>query len=237
MKKVTKLLGSAVLGTALVLSSGVIAPMNVMAEEVATAREPEFLGEQVGEGWSERWYNTGPVKEYDMQLIREYLPDIANNPTIELFSIKTIANDGVEQDWFVGYIQNGNLYAVSSLMLKASPDFWLVEGIQIGSPVVATPAQSTPVVTTPAPVSTTATPAGQRTPLAQLRSENFPVGSTQVVDYATALNVRRGIGTNHAAFTHLNRGDSITVLEFRSGWVRIDTTRGQGWIYAGYLRR
>ena len=78
---------------------------------------------------------------------------------------------------------------------------------------------------------------GARTPHNQLRAENFPNGSTQTVDYAHFLNVRRGPGVSHAAFTHLARGATVTVLEFRHGWVRINTAHGEGWIYAAYLRR
>jgi len=78
---------------------------------------------------------------------------------------------------------------------------------------------------------------GARTPHAQLQGENFPNGSQQTVDYAHFLNVRRGPGTGYAAFTHLSRGTTVTVLEFRYGWVRISTAGGDGWIYAAYLRR
>ena len=78
---------------------------------------------------------------------------------------------------------------------------------------------------------------GSPTPFSQLRAENFPVGSQQTVDYCFFLNVRRGPGTNHSVFNHLARGDVITVQEYRGGWVRIDINNGQGWIYAGYLRR
>ena len=78
---------------------------------------------------------------------------------------------------------------------------------------------------------------GSPTPVSQLSAAMFPVGSFQTVDYAHFLNVRRGPGVNHAAFNHLARGDVITVLEYRGGWVRVDTNRGQGWIFAGYLRR
>jgi uncharacterized protein YgiM (DUF1202 family) len=78
---------------------------------------------------------------------------------------------------------------------------------------------------------------GSRTPNSQLHAGMFPVGSQQTVDYCHFLNVRRGAGVNHGAFTNLARGNVITVQEYRGGWVRIDTDSGQGWIYAGYLRR
>jgi len=84
---------------------------------------------------------------------------------------------------------------------------------------------------------TAASGLGTRTPHAQLSADNFSVNSTQTVDYCHFLNVRRGPGTSHAAFTHLSRGTVVTVLEFRHGWVRINTDRGEGWIYAAYLRR
>jgi len=78
---------------------------------------------------------------------------------------------------------------------------------------------------------------GSPTPAAQLRAENFPNGSTQIVDYCHFLNIRRGPGTNYTAFSHLARGASVTVLEFRHGWVRISTAHGYGWISAAFLRR
>ena len=78
---------------------------------------------------------------------------------------------------------------------------------------------------------------GSPTPFAQLRAENFPNGSQQTVDYAHFLNVRRGAGVSHAAFTYLSRGTVVTVLEFRNGWVRVNTDRGEGWISAAFLRR
>ena len=78
---------------------------------------------------------------------------------------------------------------------------------------------------------------GSPTPFANLRAEDFPNGSQQTVDYAHFLNVRRGPGVSHAAFTYLSRGTVVTVLEFRYGWVRVNTTRGEGWISASFLRR
>ncbi|MCL1998465.1 MAG: Ltp family lipoprotein [Turicibacter sp.] len=78
---------------------------------------------------------------------------------------------------------------------------------------------------------------GSPTLLSQLRAENFPVGSVQTIDYCHFLNVRRGPGLEHAAFTFLSRGTQVTVLEYSRAWVRIDTDRGQGWISAAFLSR
>jgi len=78
---------------------------------------------------------------------------------------------------------------------------------------------------------------GTRTPIGQIHADMFPVGSEQMVDYCHFLNVRRGAGPRYAAFTHLSRFDRVTVLEFRNRWVRIDTDRGEGWIFAAYLSR
>lgn len=79
--------------------------------------------------------------------------------------------------------------------------------------------------------------AKQHTPFNKLDPAWFPVGSVQTVDYANALNVRRGAGTSHPAFNHLLRGAAVTVLAYRSGWVEVETSRGKGWISAMYLRR
>jgi len=116
----------------------------------------------------------------------------------------------------------------------SSGEGWIFSGFLNNDAVAAARASGN---VAPPGTGTPATGLGARTPHAQLRAENFPVGSTQVVDYAFFLNVRRGPGTSHVAFNHLSRGAEITVLEFRSGWVRINTAHGDGWIYAGYLRR
>jgi len=114
-----------------------------------------------------------------------------------------------------------------------SGDGWIFSGFLSNDAVTTA---RTGNVSTPG-TGTPATGLGTRTPHAQLRAENFPTNSTQIVDYAFFLNVRRGAGTSHAAFTHLSRGTEVTVLEFRGGWVRINTAQGYGWIYAAYLRR
>jgi len=115
-----------------------------------------------------------------------------------------------------------------------SGEGWIFSGFLSNDAVAA--ARASGNVATPG-TSAPATGLGSPTPHAQLRPENFPDGSTHTVDYAFFLNVRRGPSTSHAAFTHLARGTEITVLEFRQGWVRVNTDQGEGWIYAGYLRR
>jgi len=86
-------------------------------------------------------------------------------------------------------------------------------------------------------VTAFATQLGSPTPVNSIHPEMFPVGSQQRVDYCHFLNVRSGPGPEHASFTHLARGDIITVLEYSLKWVRVDTSSGQGWIFAGYLAR
>jgi len=113
-------------------------------------------------------------------------------------------------------------------------DGWIFSGFLSNDAVTAARATGS---ATPPSTGTPATGLGNRTPHAQLRAENFPNGSTQIVDYAFFLNVRRGPGTSHAAFSHLARGAEVIVLEYRAGWVRINTAHGYGWIYAAYLRR
>ena len=80
-------------------------------------------------------------------------------------------------------------------------------------------------------------PLGSPTPVSEIHAEMFPAGSQQQIDYCHVLNVRSGPGTSHPAFTHLLRGDIVTVLDFSRGWVRIETPYGEGWIFAGFLSR
>ena len=111
---------------------------------------------------------------------------------------------------------------------------WIFSGFLSNDAVLAARAASGTSTGTGA---ATATGLGARTPHAQLSAAGFPNGAERIVDYAHFLNVRRGPGVSYAAFTHLARGTTVTVLEFRQGWVRISTDRGDGWVYAGYLRR
>ena len=77
--------------------------------------------------------------------------------------------------------------------------------------------------------------AGNRTPQHLLNAGLFPVNSQATVDFASHVNIRRGPGNSYAAFTHLARGTTITILEYRLMWVRLDTPSGQGWIFSGFL--
>jgi len=109
---------------------------------------------------------------------------------------------------------------------------WIFSGFLSNDAVVAARASGAASTGT-----TTTTGLGTRTPHAQLRAADFPAGSQHTVDYALFVNVRRGAGMSHASFTTVSRGTEVTVLEFRQGWVRINTDSGEGWLYAAYLRR
>lgn len=74
-----------------------------------------------------------------------------------------------------------------------------------------------------------------RTPFSLLRADMFPVNSQHTVDFASHVNVRRGPGNHYTSFTHVTRGDIVTALEYRGGWVRLDTPQGMGWMFAGFL--
>ena len=76
---------------------------------------------------------------------------------------------------------------------------------------------------------------GSSAPASQSTAAVFPVGSSQTVEYASFLNVRRGPGVDHAAFNHLAQGDVITVMDYNGGWVLVDTDLGQGWVFSDYL--
>jgi hypothetical protein len=98
----------------------------------------------------------------------------------------------------------------------------------------------TPVPVTSAPEPTTA-PTSETAPvLVTVVTDDdspFPVGSTATVSKCYFLNVRKGPGTSHKAFTTVARGDVIIVLEYKQFWVKIATPKATGWVYTGYLTR
>lgn len=53
---------------------------------------------------------------------------------------------------------------------------------------------------------------------------------------AYALNLRAGPGTNYRILTSLSRGMQGTVLSSASGWYRISTSRGSGWVLGTFFR-
>jgi len=75
----------------------------------------------------------------------------------------------------------------------------------------------------------------QRTPRSLLTAARFPVGSQATVDFASAVNVRSGPGNEYEPFATVRRGETVRVSDFRLGWVNIQTSRGQGWMYSAYL--
>lgn len=50
------------------------------------------------------------------------------------------------------------------------------------------------------------------------------------------VNVRSGAGTTHQALATLERGAQVTVLEQRSGWVRISAGKMTGWVSGDYIQ-
>ena len=59
--------------------------------------------------------------------------------------------------------------------------------------------------------------------------------NTATVANAHFLNLRRGAGVSYHAFAVLARGDQVTVLGHRGGWVNVETARGTGWVFGRYL--
>ena len=59
--------------------------------------------------------------------------------------------------------------------------------------------------------------------------------NTATVTNAHFLNLRRGAGISYNAFAVLTRGDTVTVLGQRGGWVNVETDRGTGWVFGRYL--
>jgi len=59
--------------------------------------------------------------------------------------------------------------------------------------------------------------------------------NTARVTNAHFLNLHRGAGVNYQAFAVLARGDEVTILGQRGGWVNVETARGTGWVFGRYL--
>jgi len=59
--------------------------------------------------------------------------------------------------------------------------------------------------------------------------------NTAIVTNAHFLNLRRGAGVSYNAFAVLARGDKVTILSQRGGWVNVETARGTGWVFGRYL--
>ena len=76
-----------------------------------------------------------------------------------------------------------------------------------------------------------------KTPSDQITPGMFPTGSRVSIDYTPSLNVRSGPDNSYGVITTVSRGATFTVLEYDRKWVKIDTARGEGWVFAGYLQR
>jgi len=96
-----------------------------------------------------------------------------------------------------------------------------IEPVAVPEPIVTYEPESLPVVEVieaPAPVAPVIQPA-----------------NTATVTNAHFLNLRRGAGVSYHAFAVLARGDTVTILGHRGGWVNVETARGTGWVFGRYL--
>jgi len=87
------------------------------------------------------------------------------------------------------------------------------------------------------PHSISATPTRTSTPNMHIRRDTFPVGTRQTIDYASVLRVRTGPANSYDILTFVHRGEEFEILDYRWGFVQIETPRGTGWIFAGFLSR
>lgn len=65
-------------------------------------------------------------------------------------------------------------------------------------------------------------------------NKSAPVDTAPVVE-ATFLNVRRGPGLQYPVMGQVLRGTKVTALAEESGWIKIPTSQGEGWIDAHYV--
>ena len=99
-------------------------------------------------------------------------------------------------------------------------------------PVIIQPIPTAPVVAIPEPESTLTIEVVE-TP--EPVTSTIHSANTATVTNAHFLNLRRGAGVSYNAFAVLSRGDEVTVLGRRGGWVNVETSRGTGWVFGRYL--
>ena len=55
---------------------------------------------------------------------------------------------------------------------------------------------------------------------------------------ASALNIRSGAGTNYSVITKAYKGDSVNILETKSGWYKVELSNGKiGWASGDYISK
>jgi Bacterial SH3 domain len=63
-------------------------------------------------------------------------------------------------------------------------------------------------------------------------SDDHPGGTCRIKDGCSTANVRSGPSTKNPVIAKLKGGDSVNVVEVKSGWVRIRLDNGgNGWVY------
>lgn len=121
---------------------------------------------------------------------------------------------------------------LAAFLRRAVLAFSLPTALLISAAVPSTP----PVAVEAAPVS--ATVASALRPVAE---GSLALGTPRVSTTSTgtvtvyALNLRTGPGLGYSVITALPRGTRGTVLGSASGWYRISTSRGTGWVAAQYF--
>lgn len=54
---------------------------------------------------------------------------------------------------------------------------------------------------------------------------------------ATVLNVRSGAGTSYSVVTKINKGDTVEIVDKKSGWYKIKVSNGKtGWVSGDYIK-
>ena len=75
------------------------------------------------------------------------------------------------------------------------------------------------------------------TPSRFIRHDTFPIGTMQTIAYAYTLRVRTGPGNGYDVLTFVHRGYEFEILDYSGRFVQIYTSRGAGWVFAGFLSR
>lgn len=68
---------------------------------------------------------------------------------------------------------------------------------------------------------------------------NAPTEASSTVSYVTgnSVNQRSGPGTSHSVMGQLSKGAQVKVLDRQSGWFKISSSLGEGWMSSNYVSK
>ena len=70
-----------------------------------------------------------------------------------------------------------------------------------------------------------------------LPDTNIITSKIGTVNSNSALNMRKGAGTKYAVIQKLKKGETVTILDSKSGWYKVKSSKGKtGWVSSKYIK-